>query len=58
MAPTENSNQSSSESEGDNKSEEVQPETDPSTAEYLESAVGGSDKLTNPSTEGHLQGAT
>ncbi|KAF4637534.1 hypothetical protein G7Y89_g550 [Cudoniella acicularis] len=46
MAPTENS---TSESEGDdNKSEEVQPETDPSTAEHLESTVSGSDELIDP----------
>jgi hypothetical protein len=58
MAP-ENSNQSSSEPEvDDNKSEEVQPETDPSTADHLESTVSGSDELVDPSTEGHLQGET
>jgi hypothetical protein len=58
MAP-ENSNQSSSVPEGDdNKSEEVQPETNPSTADHLDSTVSGSDELVDPSTEGHLQGET
>ena len=57
MAPTENSNQSSSEPEGDdNKSEEVQPETDPSN--HLESTVSGSDEIVDPSTEGVFQGKT
>ena len=63
MAPTgippSSPNQPSSEPEGDdNKSEEVQPETDPSTADHLESTVSGSDELIDPSTEGHLQGET
>jgi hypothetical protein len=59
MALTENSNQSSSESKvDDNKSEEVQPEIDPFTANHLESTVSGSDELVDPSTEAHLQGET
>jgi hypothetical protein len=58
MAPTGNSNQSSSESEGDVKSEEVQPETDSSTAEHLESTVDGSDQIIDPATNDHLEKAT
>ncbi len=49
MAPTESTpsspNQSSSEpksSKGGDKPEEAQPETEPSTAEHLQSTVGGS----------------
>jgi hypothetical protein len=45
---TSSSNQPSSESKGDDKLEEAPPETDPSTAEILQSAVSGSDKLAEP----------
>ena len=66
MAPRESTparslNQSSSEpksSKGDNKPKEAQPETDPSTAEHLQSTVGRSDELTDLSTEEHLREAT
>jgi hypothetical protein len=63
MAPTEStttssSNQSSSESKGDDKLEEALPETDPSVTKLLQYTVSGSDKLTDPSTDEHLRGAT
>ncbi len=62
MAPTESTppssqNQPSSEpksSKSDDKPEEVQPETDPSTVKHLQNTVGGSDDLIDPSADKHL----
>lgn len=66
MAPRESTppssqNQSSFEPKspkGDDKPEEAQPETDPSTAEHLQYTVDGSNELTDPPTNENLRGAT
>jgi hypothetical protein len=67
MAPTESiplssqnqppSSESKS-SKGNNKPEEAQLETDPSTVKHLQDTVGRSDDLTDPSTDKYLRGAT
>jgi len=63
MAPTESiiissSNQSSSESKGEDKLKEAPPEIDPSTVKILQSTVSGLDELIDPSTDEYLRGVT